>query len=1108
MRNTGIPIVGTVPWGMHLCQFYENKQDLLDILVPYFKAGLENNEFCMWVTAEPLDAEEARAALAREVPRLCDYLRRGQIEILDYRDWYTAGGKFDSDRVLQGWVDRLETARGRGFDGLRLTGDTFWLEKPDWQSFTEYEAAVDAIIGQYPMLAICTYSVLKCAALEIRDVVANHGLALIKRGAQWQVAERTGKKETDASGLESETQFRTLADAIPQLCWIADADGWIFWYNRRWYEYTGATPAQMQGWGWQSVHDLEMLPQIMERWKVSLATGEPFDMVVPLRGADGVLRPFLTRVMPIRGRDGSILRWFGTNTDIGEQVKTEQALRESQERFRGLFEEYQALFNALLDGFCVGEVIFDAANRPVDFRFLDLNPAFEAQTGLTDARGRLMREVAPRHAADWLQICGQVALTGQPAHFEEEARASDRWHEVHAYRVGAPGSRKVAILFNDITARKQAEENRAHAVAARYARSLLEASLDPLVTISPEGRITDVNHATELVTGVPRAQLIGSRFSEYFLEPRQAEEGYRKVLAGGIVKDYPLTVRHISGRTTDVLFNATLYRDEAGQAQGVFAAARDITERKRAEEKLRAASLYARGLLEASPDPLVTINPEGQITDVNEATERVTGVPREQLIGSSFSGYFTEPGKADAGYHQVLADGMVRDYPLTIRHVDGHITHVMYNAVVYRNEAGEVQGVFAAARDVTPRIKLEEDLRAASLYARSLLEASLDPLVTISPEGKITDVNEATELVTGVRRHRLIGSDVSDYFTEPDRARAGYRQVLTEGLVRDYPLTIRHVAGHTTDVLYNAVLYRNEAGEVQGVFAAARDVTERKRAEAELARYRDQLEELVRQRTAELESANRHLQRTTADLARSNQELEQFAYVASHDLQEPLRAVTGYLGLLERQVGDKLDDNARHQIAGATQGAARMHSLINDLLALSRVGTWGRTFQTADLNGILDQALDGLRESFKETRARITRDPLPAVPVDAGQITQLFQNLIGNALKFRGEAAPEIHIGARRQPGEWVLSVRDNGIGIEPQYFERIFLIFQRLHTRSHYPGTGIGLAICKKIVERHGGRIWVESQAGRGSTFFFTISNEKSHGKSQDHESLPGPSD
>jgi hypothetical protein len=178
-----------------------------------------------------------------------------------------------------------------------------------------------------------------------------------------------------------------------------------------------------------------------------------------------------------------------------------------------------------------------------------------------------------------------------------------------------------------------------------------------------------------------------------------------------------------------------------------------------------------------------------------------------------------------------------------------------------------------------------------------------------------------------------------------------------------------------------------------------------------------------------------------------------------------------------------------------------MHTLITDLLALSRVGTRGRTFAAADLNAVVDQALDGLRASIAETGASITRDALPTLTADAGQMVQLFQNLIGNALKFRSERAPEIHVGARPLPDRWELAVRDNGIGIEPQYYERIFLIFQRLHTRRLYPGTGIGLAICKKIVERHGGAIWVQSQAGQGSTFYFTIPTETSHERTS-HES------
>ena len=370
---------------------------------------------------------------------------------------------------------------------------------------------------------------------------------------------------------------------------------------------------------------------------------------------------------------------------------------------------------------------------------------------------------------------------------------------------------------------------------AQYARSLIEASLDPLVTISADGKITDVNEATTKITGVPREKLIGTDFSNYFTEPEKAQEGYRQVFAKGMVTDYPLTIRHAAGELTDVLYNASVYRDERGNVLGVFAAARDVTAQKQASE-------YARSLIEASLDPLVTISADGKITDVNEATAKVTGLSREKLIGTDFSNYFTEPDKAQEGYRQVFAKGMVTDYPLTIRHAAGGLADVLYNASVYRDERGNVLGIFAAARDVTAQ-------KRVSQYARSLIEASLDPLVTISGDGKITDVNEATTKITGVVRERLIGTDFSNYFTEPDKAQEGYRQVFAKGMVTDYPLTIRHVAGRLTDVLYNASVYRDERGNVLGVFAAARDVTAQKLAEVQIADQR--AKEL--ERLAELE---------------------------------------------------------------------------------------------------------------------------------------------------------------------------------------------------------------------------------------------------------------
>ncbi len=230
------------------------------------------------------------------------------------------------------------------------------------------------------------------------------------------------------------------------------------------------------------------------------------------------------------------------------------------------------------------------------------------------------------------------------------------------------------------------------------------------------------------------------------------------------------------------------------------------------------------------------------------------------------------------------------------------------------------------------------------------------------------------------------------------------------------------------------------------------------------------------------------LQATLSELERSNSELQQFAYVASHDLQEPLRMVSSYVRLLERRYKEKLDADADEFITYAADGAKRMQRLINDLLQYSRVGTRNRPFEPTDCEAVLNQVLASLEVAIERNNAQITRDPLPTVMADQTQLAQVFQNLIDNALKFRGEAPPLIHVSARRNGSHWLFSVHDNGVGIDPQYSDRIFVIFQRLHGRQEYPGTGIGLAICKKIVERHDGRIWVESNGDHGSTFFFTV--------------------
>ncbi len=257
---------------------------------------------------------------------------------------------------------------------------------------------------------------------------------------------------------------------------------------------------------------------------------------------------------------------------------------------------------------------------------------------------------------------------------------------------------------------------------------------------------------------------------------------------------------------------------------------------------------------------------------------------------------------------------------------------------------------------------------------------------------------------------------------------------------------------------------------------------ERERAEAAVTDLNRSLEQRVAERTRELEESNRNLSRSNADL-------ERFAYVVGHDLREPLRMVASYVGLLQRRYHEKLDEKADEYILYAVQGARRMQALIDDLLGYARVSAQGLTLEPTNLEVVLDDALQNLKAGFDESGAAVTRDPLPSLPADRVKLTQVFQNLIGNAIKFRDpERRGAIHVGAKQTEDGWEISIEDNGVGFDPQYADRIFIIFQRLHPASEYSGTGIGLAVCKRIVEAHRGRIWCDSKVGKGSTFRFIL--------------------
>ena len=508
-------------------------------------------------------------------------------------------------------------------------------------------------------------------------------------------------------------------------------------------------------------------------------------------------------------------------------------------------------------------------------------------------------------------------------------------------------------------------------------------------------------------------------------------------------------------------------------------------------------------MLEYVPDQIYFKDAESRFIRNSKAQATALGLNNPtQAIGKTDFDFFPHAQRAYDEEQEIIRSGKpLVDFEEHVIWPDNSQTWISTTKMPLRDQAGQIIGTFGISRDITERKRNEEALRKAKdeletkitertvelskaneqlqleLTERKQAEEALrvsearlngiitsvmDAIISIDSEQRIMLFNPAAEVMFHCEQAEALGQPVETFL--PERFRRSHRQHVQK--FAQTGITSRRAMGQL-GIVY--VLRRTgeqfpiEASISQTLVAGKsiftvilRDITARKRAEDELKR--------------------------------SNTELEQFAYVASHDLQEPLRAVAGMVQLLGQRYKGKLDERADEYIGHAVEASGRMQSLINDLLDYSRVDRLGKPFSSANLERSLDIALANLQLSIQENGAQITRDDMPTLMADASQLTQVFQNLIGNAIKFRGEGPPQIHISAEKLENGWRFAIRDNGIGIEPQYFERIFLVFQRLHTRREYSGTGIGLALCKKIVERHRGQIWVESQQEQGSTFYFTI--------------------
>ncbi|GAB4312622.1 MAG: hypothetical protein Kow0019_11630 [Methanobacteriaceae archaeon] len=779
-------------------------------------------------------------------------------------------------------------------------------------------------------------------------------------------------------------------------------------------------------------------------------------------------------------------------TDTNKLIEKEEDFYESESK-------YHRLFNSIDEGFCIIEMIFDENNRPIDYRFLEINPAFEKQTGLIDAEGKLMRELRPNHEEHWFEIYGKIALTGEAKRFENPAKELGRFYDVYAFKIGGAESKKVAILFNDITERKKAEEE------LQIRANLLDISYEAIFSWEYDNGILSWNKGAEQLYGYNSEEVIGRsshdllktkfplKFSDFM--DKLAKD---KMWAGELI--------HLTKNGKNIIVDSRMQviQDSSGN-KIVIETNRDITGRKETEEKLKAyvneleestgelrrseiesaeLSRKYQDIFNTAPVGYVILNQRGIITDVNETMVQLTGFPKSHMNQGVFT-LLVSSNSRDI-YYRVLNNAVktgMQTAELKLYRKD-YSTFYALTKFVFNPEDKLIK---LTITDITERKKSESLLKESEERFRSFYELPLIGIAITSPEKGWIEANDKICDILGYSREELfkLTWDEITYPDDIDNDLEQFNRVL-DGYIDGYNLEKRFIRKDGSMVFTNISVgcIRNEDNSVKYFVVLIDDISERKKLEEKLRESRDNLELKVQERTVELDIL-------VDELKRSNEELQQFAHVASHDLQEPLRTVASFTQLLERRYKNQLDDDAIGFMDYIVDAAKRMQQLINDLLEYSRITSQKKDFQPVDVNEVLDIALQNLKFSIDDNNAKITHNELPTIMADNSQLIQLFQNLIGNAIKFKKQDVPlKIHVSCQKdeEKNEYVFSVADNGIGIEKQYMEKIFIIFQRLHTRDVYKGTGIGLSVVKKIVERHGGRIWVESEFGVGSVFYFTL--------------------
>ena len=878
------------------------------------------------------------------------------------------------------------------------------------------------------------------------------------RGIFASARDITAQKQLEAQLQASQTYTRSLIESNIDALMTTDPLGFITDVNQQMEALTGHSRDDLIGTPFKRYFTNP--DRAEEGIKLVLRQGKVTNYELTAHGKEGRETVVSYNATTFYDRENKLQGVFAAARDITEQKKLEQQLREQQSYLRGLIE-------ASVDGL----ITVDPSGT-----ITDVNDRMCQMTGY--GRNELIGTSFADYFTDSERATSGVRKTFQDGFVTEYAltlvsrtrRLLQVSFNASIFKDATGEVRGILASARDVTDRGRLEEQLRE--QQTYLRGLIESSIDGLVTVDPEGFITDVNEQMCRMTGYLREELIGSQFKGYFTEPSRADTGVKRTFAEGVVANYELIVRTKAGRKSTVSFNASVYRAADGRAEGIFASARDISEQARLQSQLAEQQAYNRSLIEASADALFAIAPDGIITDVNEEATRLTSYSRKHLVNSRFAELFTEPQGARTGVQKTLAEGRVIGYELVLITRQGRRIAVSFNAGVFTDANGVPAGILAAARDITAQKKLEQELRNQQFYSRSLIESNIDALMTTDPLGLITDVNQQMESLTGSSREELIGKPFKNFFTDSNQAEEGIRQVLRESKVTNYELTARAKDATETVVSYNAATFYDRDGKLQGVFAAARDVTERKR-----------FERALQEKNVELESAN---------LAK-----DRFLASMSHELRTPLNAIIGFTGTLLMRLPGPLTEDQTKQLQTVQSSAKHLLSLINDLLDLAKIesGKVAITLESVICQSVVEEVRSTLQPLAEKKGLKFTVRLPPeelVLKTDRRALSQILLNLANNGIKFTEQGEVCIELRQQRQNGSMLtnISVHDTGVGIKTEDQEKLFQAFTQMGTSNarRHEGTGLGLHLSQKLAELLGGRIEFKSEFGKGSTFTLAL--------------------